>query len=95
MDKYIININNVIVTFTKSDKPTKKLKATFKDPKTNRLKNIHFGASGYQHYFDRTHLLDKKLNHLDLKRRDAYRKRHRGDNLTSLSPGFFSWFFLW
>lgn len=52
-----------------SDKPTSKLMTTVNG------KVIHFGASGYQHYQDKTGLLPKSLNHLDPKRRLAYLAR--------------------
>lgn len=39
---------------------------------------IHFGNSNYQHFFDKTGLLDKKLNHKDIKRRLRYLKRAKG-----------------
>jgi uncharacterized protein YdeI (YjbR/CyaY-like superfamily) len=52
--------------FKKSDKPKYKLKVFYKD------KWIYFGANGYEHYFDKTGLLPKKLNHLDKERRRLY-----------------------
>lgn len=39
---------------------------------------IHFGNSNYQHYFDRTGLLNKKLNHKDDERRKLYLLRATG-----------------
>jgi len=39
---------------------------------------IHFGQKGYQHYFDKTKLLDKKLNHMDKKRQESYLSRSKG-----------------
>jgi len=33
---------------------------------------IHFGQEGYEHYFDRTKLLNPKLNHMDKQRRKEY-----------------------
>lgn len=39
-------------------------------------KQVHFGASGMEHYYDRTGLLPKVLNHKDTKRRERYRRRH-------------------
>ena len=38
-------------------------------------KTIHFGASGMEHFRDRTGLLPKHLNHGDKKRRDSYLAR--------------------
>jgi hypothetical protein len=54
-----------------SDKKGKKLMTVVNG------KKIHFGAAGYQHYFDRTGLLSS-LNHLDEKRRQSYLKRSGG-----------------
>lgn len=61
----------------------------------NGPKLIHFGAAGYQHYFDRLGRY-KDLNHLDEKRRENYRKRHAGDNYKNKDfPGYWSWNVLW
>ena len=38
-------------------------------------KSIHFGNSKYEHYKDKTKLLDFKLNHNDLERRKNYLAR--------------------
>lgn len=38
-------------------------------------KIIHFGADGMEHFFDKTGLLDKKLNHGDKERRKSYLQR--------------------
>lgn len=38
-------------------------------------KTIHFGQKGYEHFKDRTGLLDKKLNHGDKERRKRYLSR--------------------
>ena len=35
-------------------------------------KVIHFGQTGYSHYFDKTKLLNPNLNHLDKDRRSRY-----------------------
>lgn len=40
-------------------------------------KTIHFGQKGYQHFFDKTKLLDKNLNHKDKKRRERYLSRSK------------------
>lgn len=52
-----------------SDKPSKKLKVMIQG------QWIYFGDPKYQHYFDRTGLLDKSQNHLDKERRSKYRAR--------------------
>jgi len=54
-----------------SEKKNKKLKV-----KVNN-KYIHFGQSGYEHFFDKTGLLNKKLNHKDKERRSRYLKRSK------------------
>ena len=41
-------------------------------------KIINFGHKSYSHYFDRTLLLNPKLNHKDPKRRENYLKRSGG-----------------
>lgn len=38
-------------------------------------KTIDFGDVNYEHYFDKTGLLDKKLNHNDKERRKQYLAR--------------------
>jgi hypothetical protein len=52
-----------------SDKKDKKLKVMVNG------KYIYFGAPNYEHFFDKTKLLNPKLNHLDPLRRNNYRKR--------------------
>jgi hypothetical protein len=41
-------------------------------------KTIHFGASAYKHFRDKTGLLRKDSNHHDEKRRENYLKRAIG-----------------
>ena len=69
---------------------------------------VRFGARDYQHYKD---FVPKRLggkkwshkNHLDKKRRENYRARHKGVLLKSgkraisvkYSPAWFSYYFLW
>jgi hypothetical protein len=55
--------------YYKSDKPNKKLMVDING------KRIYFGDTRYEHYFDRTGLLNKNYNHLDPKRRLAYLAR--------------------
>jgi hypothetical protein len=55
--------------YYKSDKPNKKLMVNVNG------KKIYFGDTRYQHYFDRTGLLNKNYNTLDPARRIAYLKR--------------------
>ena len=95
MTEFIWKHNNITYTITKSNKPEKKLMATYVNPDTKRLNTIHFGGAGFEHYFDRTGLLDKKLNHKDPERRKRYKERHRNDNLEQPSSGLLSWHLLW
>lgn len=80
-----------------SEKPNKKLKVKVND------KWVHFGNSNYQHYFDKTGLLDNHLNHLDDDRRRRYIARaskikDKDGNLTAddiNSPNYHSINILW
>ena len=62
--------------YFKSDKKGKKLMTIVNVDGKN--KTIHFGSSDMEHYFDKTGLLDKKLNHKDDKRRKNYLSRSGG-----------------
>jgi hypothetical protein len=69
----------------KSDKPDKKLMATFETE--GRTKTTHFGSKGMDDY-----TLTK-----DKEQRDRYRQRHKKD-LDTKDPtraGYLSWFILW
>ncbi len=54
-------------------------------------KIIHFGQKGYEHFFDKTGLLPKSLNHNDPERRKSYRSRtakitYKDGSLTATDP---------
>ena len=54
-------------------------------------KLIHFGQLGYEHFFDKTGLLPKSLNHNDPERRKSYRSRtakitNKDGSLTATDP---------
>ena len=69
----------------KSDKPDKKLMATFETH--GRTKTTHFGSKGMDDY-----TLTK-----DKEQRDRYRQRHKKD-LDTKDPtraGYLSWYILW
>lgn len=69
----------------KSDKPDKKLMATFET--NGRTKTTHFGSKGMDDY-----TLTK-----DKEQRDRYRQRHKKD-LETKDPtraGYLSWYILW
>lgn len=53
-----------------------------------------FGASTYQHFFDKIGLLPKTLNHRSEKRKALYYARH-GIDAKFESPKWFSHRFLW
>lgn len=55
-----------------SNKKGKKLMVVVKG------KTIHFGDINFKNFFDKTGLLDKKLNHRDKKRQENYLKRAKG-----------------
>lgn len=60
----------------------------------NGKKLASFGALGYEQYRDIIgHYSD--IDHNDLKRRKAYRARHKGENLYKDNPGWFAWHYLW
>jgi hypothetical protein len=72
----------------KSSKPDKKFTAVFKNNKTGRLKNIHFGASGMEDY----------TIHKDKARMENYIKRHSGmgeDWTNPITAGWWSRWLLW
>ena len=57
-------------TYYKSSRKDKKLEVIVNG------KKIHFGNPIYSHFFDKTGLLDKKLNHKDENIRKAWKARH-------------------
>jgi hypothetical protein len=73
-------------SITDSDKPDKKLKATFLQD-NGRTKTTHFGAKGMQDY---TIAKDKE-------QRERYRTRHKKDLETGdpTKAGFLSYYILW
>jgi len=87
-------------TIKLSNRPEKKLMGTFINPETKRENNIYFGGirpngQPYEHFYDRTGLLKKDLNHLDEERRQRYRDSHKNDNLDKPSSGLLSMNLLW
>jgi hypothetical protein len=89
------------VHFSRSSSPGKKLKAEFTYQGKQRI--VHFGATGYQHYYDRTGLLPKSQNHKDPVRRKAYFERHskvlnkEGKRVINdpLSASYWAYKYLW
>jgi hypothetical protein len=69
---------------------SKKYTAFFTNPKTKKIKRVHFGASGYR---DFTLIKDSKLAK---KVKENYQKRHKHDNIKNyMTPGSLSWYLLW
>ena len=99
--KFIWKHDNIEYTITKSDKPDKKLKGVYINPETGLKNTLYFGATKnkegrkYQHYYDKTGILDEKLNHYDNVRRKRYRERHKNDKLNEPSSGLLSYNLLW
>jgi hypothetical protein len=83
--------------YSLSDRKDKKLKVLIDG------RYIHFGDLNYSHFFDKTGLLDPKLNHHDKDRRKMYLKRatyitDKHHNMTAEdinSPNYHSINILW
>lgn len=68
-----------IIKFEKSNIKGKKYTAYIQNKKTKKIRKIHFGASDYQQYKDRTPLkLYAHKNHNTRKRMENYFNRHSG-----------------
>lgn len=66
-----------IIKFEKSSNPDKKYMATVKDRKSGKTRIIHFGASAYEQFKDRTPLgLYTSKNHSNKRRQMNYYSRH-------------------
>ena len=75
-----------LLSVKKSDKPKKKLVATFENLKTKRTKKVYFGAAGMDDY-----TLTK-----DKEQRARYRKRHQKDlKGDPTRAGYLSYYILW
>lgn len=83
------------VKFEKSHLPSKKYNAILEHKTTKRQKRVPFGAKGYEQYKDKALGLYKSVDHLNAKRRQLYRNRHRGEELFKFSSGYFAWKYLW
>jgi hypothetical protein len=95
----ITTLNGVKIKIELSEKKEKKLKATFVNKETGNENTIHFGDLAYQHYYDKSKLLNKSLNHKDKKRRALYRLRHYKDikdlKKYEITAGLLSMVILW
>lgn len=76
-----------LLSVTKSPDPEKKIRATFENKETGRLKRVDAGQAGADDY---TITGDKE-------QRARYRARHEKDLRTKdpTKPGFLSYFLLW
>lgn len=85
-----------LVRFEKSKKKDKKVQAILKNKKTGAVKILPFGQAGSSTYHNLTKIGNDPI-HQDLKRREAYRRRHYGEGSASRkwSPGYLSWWYLW
>ena len=71
-------MNEKIIKFEKGP-PGKKYTAHVQDKKTKTIRKIHFGASDYEQYKDRTPLkLYAHKNHYTRRRMQNYFNRHSG-----------------
>ena len=75
-----------LVSIVSSDRPGKKLKATFKDTESGRTKTTHFGSAGMDDY-------TKTKN---TEQRARYRQRHSKDlKGDPTRAGYLAMFILW
>lgn len=81
--------------FEKSKTQGKKYDAILVNKTTGQEKRVPFGAKGYEQYKDKALGIYSKSDHLDPKRRTAYRKRHAGEDQAKFSSGYFAWKYLW
>lgn len=99
---YYSHADYKFLRFEKSKKEGKKYSAVLANKATGREVHVPFGDKNYEHYKDTTGLgLYSNLNHLDSKRRTAYRIRHAKDGDAKhpkegyYSPGYFAMRYLW
>jgi hypothetical protein len=71
-----------------------KYDAILKNKKTGELRRISFGDKNYQQYHDSIGEYSQ-LDHKDEKRRQLYRKRHKGEDKYKYSSGYFALRYLW
>ncbi len=81
--------------FQKSKTKHKKYDAILINKNTKRTVKISFGDSRYEQYKDRALGIYSHKDHLDIKRRRLYRERHKGEDKTKYSAGYFAWHYLW
>ena len=77
----------MFVTIKKSNLPEKKMVAIFYDINNNKIKTVHFGASGYSDY----------TIHKDVERKKRYINRHKvnEDYTNPMTAGTLALYILW
>jgi len=77
----------MFVTIKKSNLPEKKMVAIFYDINNNKIKTVHFGASGYSDY----------TIHKDVERKKRYINRHKvnEDYTKPMTAGTLALYILW
>lgn len=81
------------ISVSKSPYKTKKIRLTYEDNLTGKLKHVDFGAVGYMDYLDYSYYFDQ--TYADT-RRELYRNRHKGENTQGkYTPGYLSYYILW
>lgn len=85
------------IKFEKSNRKHKKYNAIIQNKITKKNVKIPFGDNRYEQFLDITGLgAYSHKNHLDIFRRENYRKRHKTFLKHDMfSAGFFSYYFLW
>ena len=72
-------MKEIIIKFEKSNIKGKKYTAYIQNKATKKIRKIHFGASDYEQYKDRTPLkLYSHKNHSNRRRMQNYFNRHSG-----------------
>ena len=94
---YFSKMEHNFIEFKKSNSKNKKYAAIIEHKFSKRKKTINFGDDRYEQYKDATGLgLYSHKDHLDKKRRAAYKLRHHKDIQDGeFSAGYFSMKFLW
>lgn len=96
MDKFI-KLDNKLYLIKPSKKENKKYDVYIvlnKNPLDKKY-IVSFGQKGMEQYKDKFGFY-KHLDHNDKKRKDAYRARHKNDNINDPNfAGYWSWNFLW
>jgi hypothetical protein len=94
---YYPEIEYKFVRFELSKKKYKKYDAILENKQTRKEVRVSFGDKRYQQFKDSTGLnIYSHIDHNDLKRREAYHKRHsRFIHDGYYSPSYFSFNFLW